>query len=276
MLRQWRRAAATALAAGAVISAQLATTSPAQAAAPAVTIAAAAMLPPVTGYVSVIFHAGSYAHAKIHGSICGAAAGDVAVLYAQQFPYKKSAVRLGSVTLKAAQTLYSFTVTPILATKYVVRLFASGTATAPVATSPVQNLYVQGEQLLTTNPQHCGRPVCHETFPVYTFVPASTFRLEIGKHVYPYFAVNLGGSKIPPPPRWLYVNAGHAKVTAARRISASEFKYTITYSFTIGNHSYYWDWAFCTRDTEAKDGLGLPGHHSCGASRIPAAFDYLG
>jgi hypothetical protein len=276
MLRQWRRAALVALAGAAAVAAQLAATSPAQAAAPAVTIAATSKFPPVTHDVFVLYHAGAYATAKIHGSISGATAGDVAALYAQQFPYKKPAVRLGSITLKAAAATYSFTVTPTLATKYAVRLFASSTATTPIASSRVQNLYVSNEQLLTRGPQKCGRPVCHETFPIDTFVPPSTLSAEIGKHVYPYFAVNLSGSRIPPAPKWLYLNAGHGKVTAARRISADEFKYTITYSFTIGNNGYNWNWAFCTKDTESRDGLGLPGSHSCGASRIPSSGPYLG
>jgi hypothetical protein len=54
------------------------------------------------------------------------------------------------------------------------------------------------------------------------------------------------------------------------------FKYTITYSFTIGNHSFTPGFNFCTKDTESKDGLGLPGSHGCGASRVPASQSYLG
>jgi hypothetical protein len=279
MLRQWRRAALVALAAGAAVAAQLVATGPAQAAAPAITIAATAKLPPVTGYVSVIYRAGPYANAKIHGTITGATAGEVAALYAQQFPYKRPAVRLSSITLKTARTAYSFTVTPTLATRYAVRLFASSKATTPIASSRAQDLYVTNQQLFTKGPQQCGRPVCHEVFPIDTFVPPSTLSAEIGKHVYPYFGLNLGPSTSklpPPPPKWLYLNAGHASVTKARRISAGEFEYTLTYSFTIGNHSFYWLPNFCTRDTESKDGLGLPGYHSCGASRIPVSQVYLG
>ena len=34
--------------------------------------------------------------------------------------------------------------------------------------------------------------------------------------------------------------------------------------------------AFCTRDAVSKDGLGLPGYHGCGASRILATALYVG
>jgi hypothetical protein len=276
MVRQWRRAALMALVGAAAVAAQLAATSPAQAAAPAITIAATSKFPQVTHDVFVVYRAGAGATAKIHGTITGATAGEVAALYAQQFPYKRPAVRLSSITLKTATMTYSFTVTPTLATRYAVRLFAGSKATTPIASSPARNLYVANQQVLTKGLQGCSRPVCHETLPVDTFVPASTLSTEIGKHVYPYFAVNLGGANVPPQPKLLDLNGGHAKVTKTSRISAGEFKYTITYSFTIGNHSANLVFNFCTKDTESRDGLGLPGSHSCGASRIPANAPYLG
>jgi hypothetical protein len=98
----------------------------------------------------------------------------------------------------------------------------------------------------------------------------------MSKHMYPYFGVRLGNAAVPPAPKWLYLNAGHATVAPARRISASEFEETLKYSFTIGNHSYNWSWNSCWKDTVSKDGLGLPGHHSCGASRVLRTPQYLG
>ena len=275
MLRAWRLGTAVALAGGAALAAQLAAIVPAQAAAPTITIAATSKLKVVTGDVFVVYQAGAYGKASIHGTITGATAGEVAALYAQPFPYKKPAAPVSSITLKAAKTTYSFTVTPTLATRYAVRLFASSTAPAPLATSPAQNLYVATRQTYTPF-QRCSRPVCHETFHIYTFVPSSALSTEMSKHVYPYFGLNLGSVKIPPPPKWLYINAGHGSVTKARRISAGEFENTVTYSFTIGNHSYYWLSATCTKDSVSKDGLGLPGSHGCGASRLSTTTYYVG
>jgi hypothetical protein len=94
--------------------------------------------------------------------------------------------------------------------------------------------------------------------------------------MYPYFGVRLGHAGVPPAPKWLYLNAGHATVAPAHRISASEFEETLKYSFTIGNHGYNWSWTSCWKDTVSKDGLGLPGHHSCGASRVLRTAQYLG
>jgi hypothetical protein len=277
MPNAWRRTAVAALAAGAAIAAQFMAIAPAQAAAPAVTIGATAKLPPTTGDVYVFYRSGAYATAKIHGKITGAATGDVAALYAQQFPYKHPAVRLSAITLKTATATYSFTVTPTLATRYAVRLFASATARTPLASSPAQNVYVIAYGKVTGG-SSCTRPVCHETYHIYTIVPvASALSIEMGKHVYPYFGLNLSPTSEPPPPQWLYLNAGNAHVSAAHKISAVEFVNTLTLSFTIGNDGYYWNWGTCTRDTESKDGLGLPGYHDCGVNRIPGTkYVYLG
>jgi hypothetical protein len=50
----------------------------------------------------------------------------------------------------------------------------------------------------------------------------------------------------------------------------------ISYRFYVGNDGYYWWWTACTKDTEAIDGLGLPGSHSCGVQRVSSTVSYLG
>jgi hypothetical protein len=276
MLRAWRKAGIAALVTGVAVAAQLAGVGPAHASAtPTITIAATTKFKPVTGDYLVIDHLSAYDSAKLHGTITDATIGEVAALYAQPFPFTKPAVRVSSITLRAAKTAYSFTVTPTLATHYAIWLFAGSTATATVARSATQGLYVTTDQS-TNAPQKCSRPVCHEVFRIDTYVPDSALSLEMGKHLDAYFGINLGSSGIPAKPKWLYLDAAHAKVTKSRRISAGEYENTLTFSFTVGDHSYSFIPNFCTRDTESKDGLGLPGYHDCGASRIPSDQYYLG
>lgn len=277
MLKAWRTAALAAVAAGAALAVQCTAIAPAQAAGPTVTIAATSKFKPVTHDVFVVYDAGEYNNATIHGTISGAAAGEVATLFAQQFPFEKAPVKAGSVTLETAKSSYSFTVTPTLHMKYAVRVFASATATAPLATSGVQNLYVAiGQTFSSPVPKNCQVPVCKEAIKVDTYVPSSALATEMAKHVYPYFAVNLNAKKVPPPPAYVYLNAGHAKVTRARKLSATEFTNTLTFSFTIG-HDYATYVPFvCTKDAVSKDGLGLPGSHGCGASRIATSSPYVG
>ena len=271
MFRAWRGAAIAALVGGTVIATSVAAVVPAQAAAPTITIAAASKIKPVTGDVYVVYLGGSYGNATIHGTITGAAAGEVATLYAQRFPYTKAAAPVRSVTLSGAGTrTYSFTVTPTLATRYKVMLFAKST---PLATSPIKIVYVVSGGSVTGGAR-CGRPVCKETFHVYTVLPSSALGVEMRKHVYPYFGLNLAPVVEPPPPTWLYLNAGHASVTGTHRIAADAYEATLTFTFTIGNDGYRWDWTGCTRDTVFRDGLGLPGYHNCGASRVPGSGSY--
>jgi len=248
---------------------------PAHAAGPTISIFATSKIKPVSGYVMVVYRGGAYSSATIHGKITGATAGDVATLYAQQFPYKTKPAPLASKTLTASTQVYSFTVTPDLATHYDIRLFASATAKTPIATSPVQNVYVQPGGT-STGGQACGRPVCHETFRLWWIVPSSDLSAAMKDPVYAYFGINLGGASIPPPPNWLYKNGGDAKISGPYRVNAGEYETTIRYTFTIGNDSYYWLWDACGRDQVSKDGLGIPGYHDCGASRIPRTITYLG
>ena len=278
MLAGWRRVTlVAALTGSAAIAAQLAGVVPAQAATPTITVAATSSNPTVTGDVFVYFLGGKYGSARIHGTITGATTGEVATLYAQRFPYASAAKPVSSITLSATgpTTAYSFTVAPSLATRYQVKVFAGQSATTPLATSSRQNLYVVYNGYYTGG-KTCGGPSCRETFHVYTIVPASALGVEMSKHVYPYFGINLSATSTPPPPRWLYLNAGDARVSGARRITATEFEITVTYSFTVGGDGYYFGWNACVKDAVSTDGLGLPGSHGCGAHRILRTVSYLG
>ena len=279
MLGAWRRAALVAALTGSTaIAAQLAAVVPAQAATPAITVAATSRIPAVTGDVFVIFKSSKYGSARIHGTITSVTAGEVATLYAQRFPYTTAARPVRSITLSATgpTAKYSFTVAPTLATRYQVKVFARKSATTPLATSARKNLYVLANWSYAEG-KNCGRPVCRETFHIYTILPRSTLGVEMSKHLYPYVGVSLStASGTPPPPKWLYLNAGHPSVSAARRISATEFETTLTFSVTVGNDAYYLDWSWCAKDTLRRDGLGLPGSHGCGARRVLRTVSYLG
>ena len=231
----------------------------------------------ISGDVYVEYLGGKQANGEVNGVIKKAASGEVAQLYAQQFPYTRAPAQVGSVILDPAggTASYQFQVTPTLATRYQVKLFASSTASAPLGTSAAATIYV------TTggnsgNSQTCGRPVCRESIQMINYVPPSALQTEMSKLRYVYFGINLSTGKEPPPPEWLVLNAGSGHLTAPQRISADEFRQTVTYSFQIGNDAYYWDWNACTQDTGAQDGIGLPGHHGCGDARVLDSAAYLG
>lgn len=283
MFNRWRRGLVVALVASAAIAAQLATVAAAQAAtprlsaSPVITIAETSRFHAVTSDVFVVFRDGVSTEAAIHGTITGATAGEVATLYGQEFPYRKPAVRLRSITLESAKAVYSFTVVPVLATRYAVRLFAGSSANATmVATSSAVNLYVIGNGFLKGGTARCAAAVCHVTVQVFTVVPPTAMGTEMSKVIHPYFGLSLGFVNVPPPPKWMILNGGHAMATKARQTLRIEFEHTISYTFTIGQHSFSWAQFSCTRDSESADGIGLPGNHDCGAARVLRTIAYLG
>jgi len=276
MSKLWRGVAAAALAAGLLAATELsAIAAPNVTSAVGVTIGAMAKLRPITGDVLVIYSDGSYSSAAIHGTISSAVSGDLATPFAQPFPYKKAPVAIAppiSLTTSASQP-YSFKVTPTIATRYQVKI--SGT---DVAKSAVQTVYVAAGFLLGPF-RACtqrDRPICHEKVILYTVVSASAYRALSKKHWYFYFGLKLAARGVPGLPKYLYLDP-RATITKARRISATKFENTISWSFRVNNDGYHWAWTACTKDSESQDGYGLPGRHDCGYRRLTTRkIGYLG
>ena len=234
----------------------------------------------MTGDVFVVFRGGSLSHAQIKGSVTGAASGEVLQLFAQQFPYKKAAVKLDSpVTLTGASTPYSFQVTPTLATRYQVELFTDAGETMLVAMSAIQKVFVaaRGHWSKARSCNRRGqRPVCHQRFHLTVTVPPSTLRTERPKPWYLYFGLKLKRTGEPAPPKTLKRGGGHAHVVSVKKLNSQQYVVTMTFSFRVGNEGYFWAINACQKDTESTDGLNLPGRHSCGKKFISSKLPYLG
>jgi Protein kinase domain len=241
------------------------------------TIAVKSALAPVAGDVYVVYLGGTNSDATVSGQVKDTASGEVARLYAQQFPFSGAPAQVGSVVLQpsggAAQ--YSFQVSPSVATRYKVEVFRNSTATTPVATSAASTIYVTPGATNSGTPT-CGRPVCHENITLRVFEPASAMSTEIAKQWYAYFSIKLAASVEPPAPSVMDLGAGGAQVSTPQRVSATEFDMTVSYSFDIGSDAYHWRWRACSKSSEAVDGMGLPGSHGCGAPTATATQSYLG
>jgi hypothetical protein len=252
-------------------------------AAPTISISAKSSQPKVTGYIWVIFQGGATAHAHIKGTVTGATSGQVLRLFAQRFPFKKAPARLfAPVTLNptGTSTPYSFQVTPTLATRYTVQLFADANSATPLVKSAVQVVFVaangHASGVRTCN-RPGQRPVCHQRIHLRVIVPPSTLRTERAKAWKLYFGLRLDSSGAePPPPRRLKLGGGHARVLSTRKVSAQRYDVTVAYSFRVGNDGYFFAVNLCQRDTVGKDGLNLPGYHGCGNTWISTTVPYLG
>jgi hypothetical protein len=245
-----------------------------------ITISAKSAIKPVTGDVFVVFRAGKFANAHIKGSVTGAAVGNVLQLFAQQFPFKKAPVTLGSpVTLSGTSTSYSFPVTPALATHYQVKLFTDSTETSLVAKPAVRTVYLVGAKKFSGF-RSCNRrgqrPVCHQRLHVTVTLPPSTMRTERPKAWHLYFGLKLRRIGIPSRPRTLKLNGGNARVVSRKKLNSQQYMMTFKLSFRVGNDGYFVVVNACQKDTEATDGLNLPGHHGCGNRFISSRLRYLG
>ena len=172
-----------------------------------VSISVKSAQPTLTGDVYVVYGDGTKANAEVSGAIGKAADGEIAELYAQQFPYHDPPTMADSVILHTAggTATYTFQVTPVLATRYLVKLFQSSTASAPFAVSGVKTVYVTLNATHTKSPT-CGGPVCYESAATTYTVPPTALQAEMSKQPYLYFGIDLAENKptsSPPAPKTL-------------------------------------------------------------------------
>jgi hypothetical protein len=249
---------------------------PAAGTAPSVLIGAKSAFPPVTHDVFVEYHGGADARATVFGYAENAKKGEVLRLLARPFPFHAAPVREQALTLTGGGSQpYSFTVSPSIATHYTVGLYRHATDTKPIVFSNVQPVYLT-EGGTSSRPNVCQHPVCHQKISLQLIVPASTLTGEAAKHWHVYVGVRTGpAGHTPPAPAWLNLDP-KATASKARKLSATTFTTTLRFSFRIGTKGFRWLWTACLRDTEASDGLGLPGSHGCGDKRVKNGTPYLG
>ena len=246
-----------------------------------VTVPIAASAASVTGDTAVYYNSGSNAQATISGTIKDAAAGQVVRLYARQFPYTGAPVLAGTATLSPSggAARYSFQVTPKLATRYQVELFSGAAAATPLGVSAATTVYVVlGEPYVHVSCQ-TGQPVCSIQATETFYAPAALVAKEMAKHWYLYLGVNIQpGNGMPPNPATIQLGGLGGTVGNPQRTGNESFTMTITYQYNRGTDGSAAVWWACAPDTEAQDGLGLPGSHGCGTQSVVtlAATKYLG
>jgi hypothetical protein len=273
--RFWRGAALVAAVCGLVGAGAGTAVAASPAAAISFTIASKSALKPVSGHTLVVFlGTGNTAAATVSGKATGAPIADQVTLMAEKFGATTySATGTPMTVTSANQGSYSFTVRPGLATSYKVEVTDSGTV---VATSTVKTMVYVVSPASLSGKTGCSRPTCHITLKVSVKVPISAYGAETAKHWYLYSRLFLSKHGEPKPPKLLELNHS-ATASKPAKLHTYEFTVTIRFTFRIGAHDgYRWAINFCTKDSEAKDGVGLPGGHGCGNKWISADPAYLG
>ena len=291
-LQHLRTATATAaacavVAAGVTVAATRPPGGPGTAAHPAGATYAAALTPPATilattttnnqpvGGDEYIEYAPSAApgsgQAFFSGEIKDAVTGEVVRLYAQQFPYASAPVPVGSMTLNAVGGVarYAFSANPILATRYQVRLLRNATTTTPLAVSAAKTVYVidavhEDSASLITCTGTIDDATCHGTRTETVYSPPSAIQAEMAKRVYQYMSLVPAE---PNPPVPLLQPDSDSTASAPERIADNAYKITLSYSYHSSNQIAY-GYGFCTEQTEAQDGIGVPAPPACGSAGI--------
>jgi hypothetical protein len=233
----------------------------------------------VAGDVFVKYQDGTDASAQVSGQVTNAVSGEVAELYAQPFPFTSAPAPVGSAALNPSGTTaqYKFQVTPTLATRYTVEVFRNSTATAPLASSDAGAIYVIMNQpgVQTT---HCAGSQCSVTETVTVQVPASALSTQMSETVYTYWAINYSADGAAASPETLQLGAGHPVVSTPQQISAGEYQFSLTFSYSTDGENYQSAWRHCTKSMEAEDGIGLPGsgNNGCGSQTIQDSATYIG
>ena len=227
----------------------------------------------VNSDVYVEYDDGSASNAQIKGSVPDPGQGEVARLYAQQFPFKSAPELASTVTLNPSSggSGYSFTVAPTLATRYQVEVFGNASTALPLAISAVTTIYVLAQVQYPGYVNCASHPTCHQTLQVTIHVPPSVLGLEMAKRRYLYLGYNLvpAGETASYPATMPLSAAG--TISGPQRIAADAYRVTISYSYDVGNDASAAYYGLCSKQTEAQDGIGLPGPSACGAQSIPSS-----
>jgi hypothetical protein len=228
----------------------------------------------VAGRALVAYKAAGHDRGTISGAVTGNQAGDVVSLLAKPFRAATFKATGQQVTLTAAGSAsYSFAVQPSLATGYRVQVSTTtGSTTTVDATSAVATVYVEASGHGFKAHQKCTSTTCRYWYTASTVLPVSAYKTESRKHVYMYLAQWYSAKH---PARWFYLSRT-ATTSKVKRINSGEFELTYTWHVHLRTGQNYWLPLSCTKDSVAKDGLGLPGGHGCGVKRVSAKVTYLG
>lgn len=227
----------------------------------------------VDGYAVVVYKDGAAATGVVTGTVTTMATTDTAQLMKEQFGQKRY-TDVGTpeplTTVNGTTASFSFSVTPSLATHYKVQLAGADTELSSAVT-----VYVTagGKVPQRYEKVKCNASVtrCVLSLRDYVILPASAYKTESRKHVYLYMAIG-----DPTAPK-NYTLSKSARASKAKRVNAGEFYKTFTW--TIRGHFNASTVPYpnaCTKDTESKDGMGLPDHHGCGNKKVPTSSIYLG
>ena len=226
---------------------------------------------PLFGDVFVRYRDGNSARAEIKGSVAGGKAGEIVRLYDQRFPFTSAPALADWVTLNPAAngTGYAFTVTPTIATRYQVKLFANASASVPLASSVISTIYVLGYSRIVRNTGCVGVPVCHATVVSAVEDPPAGIQASLNDPWYAYLGTTVGpaGSSVADPTS-MQLGLENAAISV-HRTGDDSLSLTLTFSYNVGNDAYSLQYADCVRASRRRTGSGFRAATAAGMNCRP-------
>lgn len=228
----------------------------------------------VTGETWVTYGRPGYTTATLQGTATGVAAGAVAELFAQPFPFTAAARVVATVPLSVQGTSapYRFTVAPQVVTRYRVEVLATAQATSPEAVSPSVSVYATFFGT-GSSAETCTGVRCTLTVHLSYVLPRSAIPVERGKHQFTHLSLPRSPNGAQPKPTTYHLVS--ATVTGPK-VAGNNMRYVLTITYAEPGYRYWYYWQTWTRDTLARDGLGLTGSHGCGKRTVSPSTPYLG
>lgn len=192
--------------------------------------------------------------ATISGATGDGQSGTAVELQASKFPFSSGFATIGQTQTSSGGS-YSFAAKPTLATRYRVVLVSDATSQSSAVT-----VYVAPHWITHSNRCVNGTFSCQLHISAHVVYPAGTAQREGKKLVYYYFGDHSGSQTIPPASVRL-IKKGH------QHRHGIEYRVAFSVKFSTPT-AFNYRWEICTKDTEALDGIGLPGRHHCGARSI--------
>lgn len=184
------------------------------------------------------------------------------VLEADAFPFTRGYRKIASKRASAAGD-YSFGARPSHATHYRVLITHHGNTVMSAAIS----VYVDDRVLvLTCNLCNISNASGSHTLTVDYSAKAPPGDVGVRGPVYFYYGLVEGTS---PPGK-----VGLVKKAALRR-NGHTLSYSVSYDVDFPGPPFEFRVVACFKNAEAKDGVGLPGHHRCGSQTLTRQ-QYLG
>jgi hypothetical protein len=186
----------------------------------------------------------------------------------QAFPFKQKPKVAATMTTTEQPDSngigdYSFAVNPVVATRYVVTKLGPG----GVSHSKISTIYVIPSSRFGGESNCTTRPTCRMTASFTYRMPRQVQARETAKPWHLYLRVSHGSYQV----RGVWHRDASARI-AESKVTSDRYRVKLAFTIDDGNGIGAFEFAFCRKQTEARDGFAFPGTDPCGAATLPSRY----